>query len=1214
MKIKCQYLKYQKETQRCLISESKYSNLAGWLTVRPEHRKSLIKFTRLFGAKKSSPKFSLIKTEIARLSLDATSLDVVKMLVQMNRIMRLQQRSIEFQKLLSGTEEFLLLKADRGLLSPKLVSMAKRNLQILKMRLTGHQRQVMESSVKLLRSSFMMLNSTKTDDKIKTVFDANFDRVIGMLRLSQRRLARDILLDLLKILQIYQQLQSYDRFVIFVIGFGRSQLCPYEASGKCFHVRTHSACINISNSRLRRQVPQTTPTNNNSTAAPGTVIRHSNVPTHEACEKLCKEEKRIKCLFIKYISEKKMCYLTDKDITNMAATEGTAKPPDSDEKQALKLQEISRLLAMLGKSTTNEKPSAKKQRVMQISTIKGKSVTKQAAKVIPKSKEPSEITIKLKHKKKKNPVPKPNPLENTVLELRADLEDAKKKGQFNSNKMKEKLKDLEDFLNKVRELKQKMNVLASTIAGNFTRLREVQIRSLLHFNKRLHNIYRDLMRTRQDMDKMTAMMKGLKGNDTANKEYVRDSIADLKSAKARFGAHIRSLQQRIAKLHLDMSSFHQLIRGIMSNLKSLKRQQVSRLEMQRFQELSLRSLANMHHHDKRVWRRIKRLEQNIRLVAHAVVLSQIEESKSRVLIKKINQELQALKGAVKNSYIWHNVQLLGGFHGSGYNLTTDKDHMHKTLITYIRELNEANIDRYRKMSQRMNKFLLKTLQGVSKIEKRRKWLARNRIETMKQVLKSSLMSLSVWTRHVKEVVKSLNERIDSLTQKTQKLSEGSKLAKLDSHHLKEKIHEVNKKEKKLAGSLKNLQETNIKSAVQLQKDLHNQLKKRKTEKKIQNAITSAQEVDKKLEKMKQTEAKKLKETRTKIENKVKAAVKKVSQNVARDQLLAAKNAKEMQLQKKKIREALKKLTSLGNVQFSKLKENVEAIMNEKTGNVDKDLTRKLTKIKDVVRKTLHSVSSTKKKDHKQLRKLRTQFSEFLNGVKDIEEQRKVEDKNNAKEAKRKKKQEVRRVLAATTRKVEKMQQRLNKENQRKIGRLEKKALKKLSKNDAKNQILAVQNEELQRQKKKIREALKKLTALGNVQFSKLKENVEAIMNEKSGDVEQVLTGKFSKIKDAVRKTLDSVSSTKKKDHKQIKKLRMQFGEFLNGKIKENRLIQRKMDELKQRIIERNRATKQQEKEANKKVTRKSNNFKTNSRGCQHRRLVPDRYDIVRICF
>lgn len=63
--------------------------------------------------------------------------------------------------------------------------------------------------------------------------------------------------------------------------------------------------------------------------------------------------------------------------------------------------------------------------------------------------------------------------------------------------------------------------------------------------------------------------------------------------------------------------------------------------------------------------------------------------------------------SITNLVFLKNVQLLGGFHGSGYNLTTDKDHMHKTLITYIRELNEANIDRYRKMSQRMNKFLLK---------------------------------------------------------------------------------------------------------------------------------------------------------------------------------------------------------------------------------------------------------------------------------------------------------------------------------------------------------------------------------------------------------------------------------------------------------------------------------------------------------------------------
>lgn len=73
-------------------------------------------------------------------------------------------------------------------------------------------------------------------------------------------------------------------------------------------------------------------------------------------------------------------------------------------------------------------------------------------------------------------------------------------------------------------------------------------------------------------------------------------------------------------------------------------------------------------------------------------------------------------------------------------------------------------------------------------------------------------------------------------------------------------------------------------------------------------------------------------------------MKKVSKNVARDQLLAAQNAKEMQLQKKKIREALKKLTSLGNVQFSKLKENVETIMNAVGIFLDKMKLIKITAI------------------------------------------------------------------------------------------------------------------------------------------------------------------------------------------------------------------------------------------------------------------------------
>lgn len=38
---------------------------------------------------------------------------------------------------------------------------------------------------------------------------------------------------------------------------------------------------------------------------------------------------------------------------------------------------------------------------------------------------------------------------------------------------------------------------------------------------------------------MIVMVKGLKGNDIVNKEYVWDSIVDLKSVKVRFGVYIR---------------------------------------------------------------------------------------------------------------------------------------------------------------------------------------------------------------------------------------------------------------------------------------------------------------------------------------------------------------------------------------------------------------------------------------------------------------------------------------------------------------------------------------------------------------------------------------------------------------------------------------------------------------------------------------------------
>lgn len=43
----------------------------------------------------------------------------------------------------------------------------------------------------------------------------------------------------------------------------------------------------------------------------------------------------------------------------------------------------------------------------------------------------------------------------------------------------------------------------------------------------------------------------------------------------------------------------------------------------------------------------------------------------------------------------------------------------------------------------------------------------------------------------------------------------------------------------------------------------------------------------------------------------------------------------------------------------------------------------MLKIKDAVRKTLHSVSSAEKKDHKQVAKLRKQFGDFLKEVRHI---------------------------------------------------------------------------------------------------------------------------------------------------------------------------------------------------------------------------------------
>nr|XP_022331747.1 uncharacterized protein LOC111129584 [Crassostrea virginica] len=121
------------------------------------------------------------------------------MLAQLNKIMFLQEKSIDLQKLLSGMENLMLLKADRGLLTRKLVSMSKANRQILQLRLMGHQRQITLSSIRLIRSRSMLLSlSSNATLPGATYEEDRFNRLIAMLRLNQGRLARDILLHLLQ--------------------------------------------------------------------------------------------------------------------------------------------------------------------------------------------------------------------------------------------------------------------------------------------------------------------------------------------------------------------------------------------------------------------------------------------------------------------------------------------------------------------------------------------------------------------------------------------------------------------------------------------------------------------------------------------------------------------------------------------------------------------------------------------------------------------------------------------------------------------------------------------------------------------------------------------------------------------------------------------------------------------------------------------------------
>jgi septal ring factor EnvC (AmiA/AmiB activator) len=60
----------------------------------------------------------------------------------------------------------------------------------------------------------------------------------------------------------------------------------------------------------------------------------------------------------------------------------------------------------------------------------------------------------------------------------------------------------------------------------------------------------------------------------------------------------------------------------------------------------------LHQHGEKTQKQIKQLEHNTKLVAHAIVLSQMGETKSKSMIENIRKELQDLKTAVQTSNVW----------------------------------------------------------------------------------------------------------------------------------------------------------------------------------------------------------------------------------------------------------------------------------------------------------------------------------------------------------------------------------------------------------------------------------------------------------------------------------------------------------------------------------------------------------------------------------
>lgn len=120
-------------------------------------------------------------------------------------------------------------------------------------------------------------------------------------------------------------------------------------------------------------------------------------------------------------------------------------------------------------------------------------------------------------------------------------------------------------------MKNKIHVLNNGISSNFSKIREIQIRSLLHFNKRLHDLYQDLKKTKQDIDGLRTVTKDLKASNSATSSNVEDRIANLQRSKKNFDVAIRVLWKKIGNLHHDMTLFRRITTAIEANMNSIRK-------------------------------------------------------------------------------------------------------------------------------------------------------------------------------------------------------------------------------------------------------------------------------------------------------------------------------------------------------------------------------------------------------------------------------------------------------------------------------------------------------------------------------------------------------------------------------------------------------------------------------------------------------------------